>query len=35
MQLDVATLTTALLPTAALIGLVWALRRRFRFTQTF
>lgn len=35
MQLDFGTLTSALLPTAALIALGWALRARFRFTETF
>lgn len=35
MELDPGTLTTALLPTAVLIGLGWALRSRFRFTETF
>ena len=34
-RLDLGTLTTALLPTAVLIGLGWALRSRFRFTETF
>lgn len=35
MELDFGTLTWALLPTAALIALGWALRARFRFTETF
>ena len=35
MQLDLGALTTALLPTAALIGLGWALRSRFRYAEAF
>lgn len=35
MRLDAAALNSALLPTAALIALGWALRHRWRFTDAF